>query len=303
MTPIFVLSLKGSSRLIKIKKKLKNFGLRFKVIYGVDGRKLKNNNFLDSIYDRSRAETSIGRKMLYTEIACAYGHLKIYNQIIKKKISQAIILEDDIAISKDFKYWVLKNKSLVNFDLLAFIATSGFVKKISVFEKFYIYRFTSHFYSTGAYQINLKTCNKIIKFTKNKVVGFADWPINFMKHNIKAAIIIPFLVMLRDQHYTYVKNDRDRSFKKRILKEILPKNLLELILILYYIFFIPCILRIYKDLDYYKERFFKKKLLLLYSYIFRKKINLISYTSDLNQYSKDLNRNQIISSIKYLHNE
>jgi hypothetical protein len=49
--------------------------------------------------------------------------------------------------------------------------------------------------------------------------------------------------------------------------------------------------------------FFKKKLLLFYSYIFRKKINLISYTSDLNQYSKDLNRNQIISSIKYLHNE
>jgi len=166
MTSIFVLSLKGSSRLITIKKNIKNFCLRFKVIYGVDGRKLKNNNFLDSIYDRSRAESSIGRKMLYTEIACAYGHLKIYNQIIKKKISQAIILEDDIAISKDFKYWVLKNKSLINFDLLAFIATSGFIKKISVFEKFYIYRFTSHFYSTGAYQINLKTCNKIIKFTK-----------------------------------------------------------------------------------------------------------------------------------------
>jgi GR25 family glycosyltransferase involved in LPS biosynthesis len=303
MTPIFVLSFRGSSRLIKIKKNLKSLSLRFKVIYGIDGRKSKNNNFLDSVYNRSRAESSIGRKMLYTEIACAYGHLKIYNQIIKKKLSQAIILEDDIFVSKDFKYWVLKNKSLKNFDLLAFIATSGFIKKISAFEKFYIYKFISHFYSTGAYQINIKTCNKIIKFSKNKVVGFADWPINLMKHNIKAAIVTPFLVMLRDQQYTFVKNDRDKSFKRRILKKILPKNLLRLISIFYYIFFIPYIFRIYKDLDYYKERFFKKKILLLYSYILRKKINLISYTSDLNQYSKDLNRNQIRSSIRYLHNE
>ena len=259
MTPIFVLSFKGSSRLIKIKNNLTKLGLPFKVIYGIDGRKFENNYFLDSVYNKYKAELSIGRKMLYTEIACAYGHLKIYNEIVKKKLQNAIILEDDIIVSKNFKDWVEKNFFLKEYDLLAFIATSGFIKKISVFEKFCIFKFISHFYSTSAYQINIKTCKKIIRVSKNKVIGFADWPINLVKHNIKAAIITPFLVMLSDQQYTYVKNDRDKFFKKRILKKILPKNLLELILIFYYISFIPYIFKIYKDLDYYKERFFKKK--------------------------------------------
>ena len=51
----------------------------------------------DIVDDYSEMNT----RMSMTEVACAYSHFKIYNDIVEKKYSNALILEDDVIIDNN----------------------------------------------------------------------------------------------------------------------------------------------------------------------------------------------------------
>ena len=111
MIPIFILTIKNSKRHKLIKLRLKKLKLKHKFFYGINGKDKINHKFLDKKYDKNKAENTLGRKMPYTEISAAYGHLSIYKYIAKKNIGRALILEDDAWPSETLRK-ILEYKSL-----------------------------------------------------------------------------------------------------------------------------------------------------------------------------------------------
>ena len=82
---------------------------------------------------------NIGRKLADSEIGCAASHLKAYNYVIKNKIEQAIIMEDDSFPSEFLYQWLKNNIKIENripsiclwFSYLNFISVSYFVLRAS----------------------------------------------------------------------------------------------------------------------------------------------------------------------------
>jgi glycosyl transferase family 25 len=73
-------------------------GLDFHFFYGVDRRSLDINELIASgVYDEEKARTTQRYKKSLTpsEIACAWGHRNIYEDMIKNQIEKAMIFEDD----------------------------------------------------------------------------------------------------------------------------------------------------------------------------------------------------------------
>jgi GR25 family glycosyltransferase involved in LPS biosynthesis len=160
--PIFVLTIKGSSREKIIRKRLNKLGLRYKIIYGINAKIKKNIDFLKKIYDKKRANNLLERDLNYSDIACSFGHIKIYKHIVKKKIKYAIIMEDDCHPSKIFLNWSLINYNLFNkLDFVQFYSNSGLIFKkphLILGNNFFIHKAKTHLPLATCYQINLKSC-------------------------------------------------------------------------------------------------------------------------------------------------
>jgi len=156
-----------------------------------------------------------------TEIANAYGHIKIYKYIIKNKIPRAIIFEDDVWPKNNFVNFYNKNFKYKYTDLLVFASNTGYIEKQETnFYQYKIHKYISHFNGTGAYSINLKTCKKIIKDTNGNVGNVADWPINFIENNIELVIILPPVVKLIKQNSSYLQKDRNKLIKDYSIKKL-----------------------------------------------------------------------------------
>ena len=93
--PIFILTYRGSEREPLIKKKLDNLNLKYELIYGLNAKIIKNKKILNSHYDLNRSKIIFKKKLDLYDIACSYGHMKIYKYIKKKKIKNNIIIEDN----------------------------------------------------------------------------------------------------------------------------------------------------------------------------------------------------------------
>ena len=129
MIPIFVQSFKGSKKLNIIKSRLKQLKLKYKIIYSLNLTKFNKKIFKNNFYNNQKARQILGREMSGTEIACAYGHIKIYKYIIKNKIPRAIIFEDDALPKNNFVNLYNKNFKYKYTDILVFASTSGYIEK------------------------------------------------------------------------------------------------------------------------------------------------------------------------------
>jgi glycosyl transferase family 25 len=73
-------------------------GLDFHFFYGVDRQELDIDKLISSgVYDEEKARTTQRYKKSLTpsEIACAWGHRNIYEDMVKNRIERAMIFEDD----------------------------------------------------------------------------------------------------------------------------------------------------------------------------------------------------------------
>jgi len=291
MIPIFILSLKGSPRLSILKKRLNHIGLKYKIIYGINGNDKKNNALLKKIYNKKISEFNLGRKMANPEIAASYGHLKIFKKIVKGNIKKAIILEDDAWPSKSLFTWAKKNCSVDNVNIISFHCYSGFVKRevfSKLLNKFNIHIAKTHLHNNSAFQIDIDTCKKIIKLTKGKVINIPDWPINFIKNNVTSSIALPYLVVIDDNNFSFIRNKRKKLVKTHYIKKILPKKITNFLLIIYYIFFIPYFTRRYPNINFYLEYFFNKKISLIKNFFLRNLIITEDIDLNKNYYSRDI---------------
>jgi GR25 family glycosyltransferase involved in LPS biosynthesis len=292
--PVFVLTIKNSIREKVLKRRLNLLKINHKFFYAISGKKKKNFSILDKKYDSIKSKQTIGRDMTYTEISNAEGHLRIYNYIVKKKILNAVIMEDDCWPSKILSQW-LKLRIFFNkrhYDIIQIYHSFGLVYKKPVIKisRFSIHRACFGLPYTTCYQISLKACKFIINNNK-KISQLVDWPIYFHKVNIKQFIVLPYLVSLQHNHFntSYQRILWKKFHMIKILKKIIP--FYNLITALYFLSHLPFFLRFYKNYSYYKEKYLLRKIFFIKNLFSNNYINLEKVFMNNNFYPKDLKKN------------
>lgn len=300
--PIYLLTTKGSKRKNTILARLKELKLNFNIIYGLNANIIKDQKLLKNIYNSEESIKNTNRKLNFFDIACSYGHLKIYENIVRNNISTAIVMEDDCFPSKEFYKWVRISKNkIIKYDILQFIAPDGFLFKRNsqcISKTFRIYKAATKLTTTTCYQINLKTCRYILKKTNNKVCSTADWPLNFLIDNISQYLVLPFIACAKSDHIKTSTNQKiqlTRISRSKLKKKIPFYNIFTSI---YYMLHLPFLFKKNINYDFYREEFLFRKIVYLKNFLMRKYINIEELSKNNSFYSKDLNKN-LIDSLKY----
>lgn len=293
---IIVISLKNSKRIFKLKKRLKKIKVNYKIIEGVDGKLYKKKNKLISIYDKKSTLKNIGRELAEFEIGCAASHLKAYNYIIKNKIEQAIIMEDDAFPSKFLYQWIKNNIKVENDKILNFFCyPNGFIRKKpykSLFNNtIKLHNIIGHNFGAACYQINNYTCKKVISLTRNKVIGFPDWPFSTTYHKIELAISLPFLAFIDDDGWSNLQNDRKKKLKEyQFIKKLLHPIIIKILRVPYYLSYFPYLISKYPNKYLYYEHYVQNIISKFKNIIFNNYLELTKIYYKKNYYYKDLKK-------------
>jgi len=293
---IIVISLKKSKRISKLKNRLNNINVKFKILKAIDGKLYKENNKLNYIYNKEITTKNIGREMSESEIGCAASHLKAYRYILKNKIKQAIIMEDDAYPSNFISRWIKSNVQVENNKILNFYCYPYGVINKKPYKKFFNNSIKVHKvvgYTTGAacYQINNYTCQKIIRLTKNKVSGLPDWPFSILKDKIELMITLPFLAHIDDGGFSYLKKDRNNLLNEnKFIKKKFFKIIIKILRIPYYLSYFPYFTSKYPNKYFYYEYYVHRIILKIKNFIFRKYLELETLYYKRDNYCKDLKK-------------
>jgi GR25 family glycosyltransferase involved in LPS biosynthesis len=296
---VFVLSLNESKRIKILKKRLKEIKINHTVLFGINGNQKKNHKKLRELYNKKKTENYIGRQLAYPEIGASYAHLNAYKIIKKKKIKSAIIIEDDVYPSEALSWWVKNNIKIKNNYILSFYSypALGFVCKkssnININNKIKIHNSKTHLLNGSCYQINLKTCEKILKITNGKVCGVSDWPFNLKRCGINLGVTLPYLNTFISNSSSTAKAREEFAKSSFNLKKKMPKFMQNVLRFFYYISYIPFLMKKYSNIDFYHEQFFFKYLELIKN-IFTKKY----YNTNKIFYEKEFYYSDIQEKIK-----
>lgn len=294
-TPVFLVTLKNSKREKIIRKRLNFLKINYKVFYCIGGENPDKHKLLDSLCNQKKAINVYGHPLSYKDISNAECHLRIYKYILRNKISNAIVMEDDSYPSKIFSDWLKLSNFFRNkkYDIIHLYHNCGLVYKNShklISGKFSLYKTCHTLQYTTCYQISQKACKYIL--SKNKVISrLTDWPVDFNKTNLKQFAVLPYLTSVIYNHQnTSLQPELWKRFYiiERIKKFIPFYNLLTS---LYYLSHVPFILRIHKNYSFYKEKFLIKKIFYIQSIFFDNFINLEKTLKEKSFYPKDLVKN------------
>jgi glycosyl transferase family 25 len=294
--PVFIISLKNSKRINILKKRFKEVNIKFKIIYGINGKLFLKKKKLHLIYEKNQTIKNIERELSAPEIGAAASHLKVYAHLIKKKIKQAIIAEDDVYPSKLLFEYINNNFKVKNNEIISFYSSpsSSFLHKKAykkiLNKKVGIYNFATHAFNCSCYQINIQTCKKIINLTNNKVAGLPDWPFLTSRNKIKLLTTLPFLTLTNDYGFSYLEKDRKKLLKSsNIIKKLFSEKLISYLRIPYYLSYIPYWIK-YKNPEYYYEHYSKKYLIKLKNIFSHSYIDINKIHFDENYYAEDLKK-------------
>lgn len=179
----YVISLNRPSDKIKY---LKKFNLNPIWVKGINGQTILEKEIDKYVCKNMQKNATKGM------IGCAMSHMKLWEYIIKKKLDHAIIFEDDIVLTKNFKNILAKSLEMVpvNYDIL-YLGGFGGNSENNIFTllKFFIigskklpkYRAINKYISkpstvTGihGYIISYKGAKKALSLLKKKVNNHID---------------------------------------------------------------------------------------------------------------------------------
>ena len=101
---IFVVNLKADGhKRERVLSLCSKFELEHAKIFPAVNGALLPSDILNGIYNSEIAIQKNKRELSRGEIGCALSHINLYKKIMSENIEIALILEDDIAFSKDFK--------------------------------------------------------------------------------------------------------------------------------------------------------------------------------------------------------
>jgi glycosyl transferase family 25 len=182
---------KDKERLKNVTKELDKFNIKFERISGINPKILTNkqkNKYVTNFCQKYCSNGAIG---------CGLSHFKIYEDVLKKKYNNVIVLEDDIYLTDDFLQILndVLNELPNDYDIL-YIGSFG----LSDLDQYYDYNILlklvannkkiilnkNNIYvpefplGTHAYIISNNGCKKILKYL-NKINFHIDWQIALNK--------------------------------------------------------------------------------------------------------------------------
>jgi len=137
---VFVINLKQAvDRKRHMEKQLKKLNINYEIIEAVNGRALDDQALVEwsnfDFYQQHPTWETRGKGL----IGCALSHQSIYKKIVAEKIPRAIILEDDIQMTKNMRLLFTRINELTNIDkneLILFDAISNGDKvQLSAFNR------------------------------------------------------------------------------------------------------------------------------------------------------------------------
>ena len=189
---IFVLTLEGAEhRRRTLVKRLGDQGLSYELFFGIDGRNVSEE--YERLIDRLSAQENLGRPMVDAECACALSHNRIYQKIVERGMSCAIILEDDITLSDQLVPF-FDGISEVLCDMLLLGYSKGRFSRRNVVHfgnKLRAHKVLLAPYGTTGYMVTNFAASWFIKYS-HKIAYVADWPFDITAIDRRA--VVPRLV-------------------------------------------------------------------------------------------------------------
>lgn len=161
---VFVISLESSvSRREAIIARLSSLGIEAEVFTAIDGRKL---SVRDSGYNGRLRRLLYGKNLTPGEIGCALSHLSVCDEIARRGIERALILEDDARVQDNLPDVLRMLESCPDkWDLIRFIGSPKNIKRMRVSDHMQDGLTLNRIYGTpgGAYGyvVNLRAAKKL----------------------------------------------------------------------------------------------------------------------------------------------
>jgi glycosyl transferase family 25 len=173
---IIILSLKSSS---ERRAAIKIYLNKIKKLEYIFFNAYKGESVPHSLLNKNLTKKLLGRDMSLGEIGCAYSHYMILKEFSKDEI--IVVLEDDVRLYKDFeKVLNMIFKSELNKSNLIFL-NSGFnffprfKTKISLDNKYSLYKAAGSTWGTYGMVIHKNIAKKILSFYSDGIILPADY--------------------------------------------------------------------------------------------------------------------------------
>ena len=194
--PIFVVSLSDSrERREAMGEALTELGLGFEFVDAVDARDGLPESFEEQI-DREAIRKNLGRDMLGPELGCALSHALVYREILKRNLSRAIVLEDDIVPTTDFLELLRSSvleRSQYDLVLLYYNLATAFRWSFRpCLGNYKFFRFSVLPSSTACYYLTRAGASKLLE-AATPVSFVADWPL-LIPFRMRSAGIFPSVI-------------------------------------------------------------------------------------------------------------
>jgi hypothetical protein len=300
---ILVKSMHGSPRLVRLKKRFKQLGIKkYKIFYGIKEDTKKKRDLIYSSYEKKKVKNILGRDMFFNEIASHYTTIRIYKYIVKKKIKNAICMDDDTYPSELFKKWLDANIILEGNKILGFFcAPQGFIRKAEkksfIKNKIFLHKSKTHLFISQCLQVTIEYCKNFLKITKGKIVGQCDFPFNLKKNGTEVLLTQPYIVYPFDGGFSYLRDSRDNlkqnlipiKIRREIIKYPILIKCLTFFRILYYLSFVPFFIK-KTNFSYYKEYFFDKYKVMFLNFFSNRYIDINQQYIKHSNYPRDLRK-------------
>jgi len=201
---VFVINLESSiDRRHRMESLLKHTSLDWEIFPAFDGRKMTDLE-RDSLYDGSKALKNVGRQMSNGEIGCAISHRNIYHKMLKAGITEAVVLEDDVELERDFESVVsaisalqLKNTVLKLEDRCEKVVSSCW-GRLSIDKTYSIRKpVEKKYFGAYGYYLDVEAAKRLLSVDQ-KITDVSDhW--SFYKKFVNMRILTPHVVRICDE--------------------------------------------------------------------------------------------------------
>ena len=210
-------------------QQFKKFSIEFDLFQAVDAR---SPDFTEQIKDfpitrYSNSWEQHPRELLDTEIACALSHQEVYKLIVRENIPYALILEDDVVLTKKLASFIENYSKFVNLqrdvELINLYSDSpGKIIIRTIFQKHLLFQFTRMPNRSSAYIITISGAKKMIKHFLPIRMPADDLLGSFEITSIKGFGLYPQIVSLAKLQSTinYVTESQSKVSRSDIFNKI-----------------------------------------------------------------------------------
>ena len=220
--PVFVISLRGSSRFNFLHQRLIALDIPFEKVDAIDGSELEGK-WLADVYDERRALTRIGRPLSRGEIGNALSHRKVWQMILDRNLASALVLEEDAIIDLPFRSFLRIAHAIpdeVGFPSLYTQAGYVFRRPTTRLGEFKLHAAALGLTRTVGYVIRAKYAQGPLALG-SRIETPTDWPYN---HSIAAQYLALPMPVSHADYGSVIEPERTKLINQYIIsKDTCPK--------------------------------------------------------------------------------